>query len=101
MTCDFQRLTRISGATGVEILAGLHWYLKYWCGSHISWDKTGGAQLFSVPRAGLLPRIKDAGILVQRPVPLNYYQNAVASSCKILVSNGVCFSGTFVRLKLL
>ncbi|XP_062169600.1 alpha-N-acetylglucosaminidase-like [Alnus glutinosa] len=70
----------ISGVTGVEILAGLHWYLKYWCGSHISWDKTGGVQLFSVPRAGLLPRVKDAGILVQRPVPLNYYQNAVASS---------------------
>ncbi|KAH0975576.1 hypothetical protein GBA52_017475 [Prunus armeniaca] len=70
----------ISGVTGVEILAGLHWYLKYWCGSHISWDKTGGAQLFSVPKAGLLSRVQDAGILVQRPVPWNYYQNAVTSS---------------------
>ncbi|KAG5234115.1 alpha-N-acetylglucosaminidase [Salix suchowensis] len=53
----------ISGVTGVEVLAGLHWYLKYWCGSHISWDKTG-----------------DDGILVQRPVPWNYYSNAVTSS---------------------
>ncbi|XP_034216171.1 alpha-N-acetylglucosaminidase-like isoform X2 [Prunus dulcis] len=70
----------ISGVTGVEILAGLHWYLKHWCGSHISWDKTGGAQLFSVPKAGLLSRVQDAGILVQRPVPWNYYQNAVTSS---------------------
>ncbi|PQQ08441.1 alpha-N-acetylglucosaminidase [Prunus yedoensis var. nudiflora] len=70
----------ISGVTGVEILAGLHWYLKRWCGSHISWDKTGGAQLFSVPKAGLLSRVQDAGILVQRPVPWNYYQNAVTSS---------------------
>ncbi|KAB1200072.1 Alpha-N-acetylglucosaminidase [Morella rubra] len=60
----------------VEILAGLHWYLKYQCGSHISWEKTGGAQLFSVPRAGLLPRVKDAALLVQRPIPWNYYQNA-------------------------
>lgn len=68
------------GVTGVEISAGLHWYLKYWCGSHISWDKTGGAQLFSVPRAGLLPRVQDAGIVVQRPIPWNYYQNAVSSS---------------------
>ncbi|KAK9925851.1 hypothetical protein M0R45_023115 [Rubus argutus] len=70
----------ISGVTGVEILAGLHWYLKNWCGSHISWDKTGGAQLVSVPKAGLLSRVGDAGILVQRPVPWNYYQNAVTSS---------------------
>ncbi|KAK7828801.1 alpha-n-acetylglucosaminidase [Quercus suber] len=70
----------IMGVTGVEISAGLHWYLKYWCGSHISWDKTGGAQLFSVPRAGLLPRVQDAGIVVQRPIPWNYYQNAVSSS---------------------
>ncbi|KAK9277974.1 hypothetical protein L1049_027531 [Liquidambar formosana] len=70
----------ISGVTGVEILAGLHWYLKYWCGSHISWDKTGGKQLFSVPKAGFLPRVQDAGVSIQRPVPWNYYQNAVTSS---------------------
>ncbi|XP_022135500.1 alpha-N-acetylglucosaminidase-like [Momordica charantia] len=70
----------IAGVTGVEILAGLHWYLKHWCGAHISWDKTGGSQLFSVPKAGLLPRIQSNEIIVQRPVPLNYYQNAVTSS---------------------
>ncbi|KAG6686673.1 hypothetical protein I3842_11G031900, partial [Carya illinoinensis] len=70
----------IAGFTGVEILAGLHWYLKHQCGSHISWDKTGGAQLFSVPRAGLLPRVNDTGILVQRPIPWSYYQNAATSS---------------------
>ncbi|KAG8488200.1 hypothetical protein CXB51_018538 [Gossypium anomalum] len=70
----------ISGVTGVEVLAGLHWYLKYWCGSHISWQKTGGAQLFSIPPFGSLPRVQDGGILVQRPIPWNYYQNAVTSS---------------------
>ncbi|OMO77565.1 Alpha-N-acetylglucosaminidase [Corchorus capsularis] len=70
----------ISGVTAVEVLAGLHWYLKYWCGSHISWQKTGGAQLSSVPKLGSLPRVQDAGILVKRPIPWNYYQNAVTSS---------------------
>ncbi|XP_022738766.1 alpha-N-acetylglucosaminidase-like [Durio zibethinus] len=70
----------ISAVTGVEVLAGLHWYLKYLCGSHISWQKTGGAQLFSVPKLGSLPRVQDAQILVQRPIPWSYYQNAVTSS---------------------
>ncbi|XP_062116424.1 alpha-N-acetylglucosaminidase-like isoform X2 [Humulus lupulus] len=70
----------IIGVTGVDIVAGLHWYLKNWCGSHISWDKTGGAQLFSVPKAGLLPRLNDNGVFVPRPVPWSYYQNAVSSS---------------------
>ncbi|KAJ7945919.1 putative Alpha-n-acetylglucosaminidase [Quillaja saponaria] len=70
----------ISGVTGVEIVAGLHWYLKHWCGSHISWDKTGGSQLLSVPQAGFLPQLHDAGIFLQRPIPWNYYQNAVTSS---------------------
>ncbi|XP_071731658.1 alpha-N-acetylglucosaminidase-like isoform X2 [Rutidosis leptorrhynchoides] len=71
---------RISGVTGVELLTGLHWYLKNLCGAHISWDKTGGSQLSSVPKAGSLPRMKDDGLLIQRPVPWNYYQNAVTSS---------------------
>lgn len=77
-------IARISGVTGVEVLAGLHWYLKYWCGSHISWDKTGGVQLNSTPKLGSLPRLQDDGILVQRPVPWNYYSNAVTSSCEFL-----------------
>ncbi|PIA62267.1 hypothetical protein AQUCO_00200330v1 [Aquilegia coerulea] len=71
---------RIGGSSGVELSAGLHWYLKNWCGAHISWDKTGGAQLFSVPKPGFLPLVQASGVLIQRPVPWNYYQNAVASS---------------------
>ncbi|KAK8481335.1 hypothetical protein V6N12_041558 [Hibiscus sabdariffa] len=70
----------IRGTTAVEIASGLHWYIKYFCGAHVSWDKTGGVQLASVPKPGLLPRVKDGGVLVQRPVPLNYYQNVVTSS---------------------
>ncbi|KAH0704579.1 hypothetical protein KY285_018857 [Solanum tuberosum] len=70
----------IRGTTAVDILSGVHWYLKYWCGAHISWSKTGGAQLASVPDPGSLPAVQDAGVLVKRPVPWSYYQNAVTSS---------------------
>ena len=87
----FQFSIRITGVTGVEIMAGLHWYLKYWCGSHISWDKTGGAQLLSVPDSGSFPRVQEAGILIQRPIPWNYYQNAVTSSCELLPPNHLLF----------
>lgn len=62
--------------------SGLHWYLKYLCGAHVSWDKTGGVQLASVPPPGTLPPVKKEGIMIQRPVPWNYYQNVVTSSCK-------------------
>nr|XP_011469504.1 PREDICTED: alpha-N-acetylglucosaminidase isoform X1 [Fragaria vesca subsp. vesca] len=70
----------IKGTTAVEIASGLHWYLKYFCGAHVSWDKTGGVQLASIPNTGSLPRVKDEGLKVQRPVPWNYYQNVVTSS---------------------
>uniref|UniRef100_A0A166HZ55 Alpha-N-acetylglucosaminidase C-terminal domain-containing protein n=1 Tax=Daucus carota subsp. sativus TaxID=79200 RepID=A0A166HZ55_DAUCS len=71
----------IRGTTAVEITSGLHWYLKYWCGAHISWDKTGGIQIASIPKPGALPRIlNDEGVIIKRPVPWNYYQNVVTSS---------------------
>lgn len=70
----------IKGTTAVEIASGLHWYLKYWCGAHVSWDKTGGAQIDSVPKPGSIPFVKDEGFIIQRPVPWNYYQNVVTSS---------------------
>ncbi|KAL1157620.1 hypothetical protein V6Z11_A08G168100 [Gossypium hirsutum] len=72
--------SRIKGTTAVEIASGLHWYIKYFCGAHVSWDKTGGVQLASVPKPGSLPLVKDSGVLIQRPVPWNYYQNVVTSS---------------------
>ncbi|WCJ18554.1 Alpha-N-acetylglucosaminidase [Euphorbia peplus] len=70
----------IKGSTGVELASGLHWYIKYWCGAHLSWDKTGGIQIGSIPKPGSLPRVKEQGVLIQRPVPWNYYQNVVTSS---------------------
>ncbi|KAG6551071.1 hypothetical protein Mapa_007306 [Marchantia paleacea] len=71
---------RISGTSGVELCAGLYWYLKRWCGAHISWDKTGGKQLKTVPAPGSLPPVETGGVHVQRPVPWSYYQNVVTSS---------------------
>lgn len=72
----------IRGTTAVEIASGLHWYLKYWCGAHISWEKTGGIQIDSIPKPGSLPLLKDEGPIIKRPVPWNYYQNVVTSSCE-------------------
>ncbi|KAF7139261.1 hypothetical protein RHSIM_Rhsim07G0058300 [Rhododendron simsii] len=70
----------IEGDTAVEIASGLHWYLKYWCDAHVSWDKTGGIQIASIPKPGFLPLVSDDGVMIQRPVPWNYYQNVVTSS---------------------
>lgn len=70
----------IKGTTAVEIASGLHWYLKYLCGAHISWEKTGGVQMASIPAPGSLPFVKDGGLVFKRPVPWNYYQNVVTSS---------------------
>ncbi|KAH9774414.1 alpha-N-acetylglucosaminidase [Citrus sinensis] len=70
----------IKGTTAVEITSGLHWYIKYWCGAHVSWEKTGGFQIVSVPKPGSLPHVTDGGVKIQRPVPWNYYQNVVTSS---------------------
>ncbi|KAK8963506.1 hypothetical protein KSP40_PGU004954 [Platanthera guangdongensis] len=67
----------IHGVSGVELSAGLHWYLKNWCAAHISWDKTGGAPLSSVPKPGSLPKMNPNGILIRRLIPWSYYQNAV------------------------
>ncbi|KAM6596305.1 hypothetical protein CsatA_006829 [Cannabis sativa] len=39
-----------------------------------------GAQQCLAPKAGLLPRIDDNGVIVPRPVPWSYYQNSVSSS---------------------
>ncbi|XP_064950061.1 alpha-N-acetylglucosaminidase-like isoform X3 [Musa acuminata AAA Group] len=54
----------IQGTSGVELSAGLHWYLKHWCLIHISWEKTGGLQLSSLPKVGSLPHVPSAGILI-------------------------------------
>ncbi|XP_039161071.1 uncharacterized protein LOC120289790 [Eucalyptus grandis] len=53
----------ISGVFGVEVVACLRWCLKY----HISWDKTSGLQMHSIPKFGSLPCVHDAGVVVRDP----------------------------------
>ncbi|KAJ8432285.1 hypothetical protein Cgig2_028547 [Carnegiea gigantea] len=77
----------IKGTTAVEIASGLHWYLKHFCGAHISWEKTGGVQIASIPESGSLPFIKDDGLVFKRPVPWNYYQNGQDSTPKAHIAN--------------
>ncbi|KAL2922613.1 Alpha-N-acetylglucosaminidase, partial [Bienertia sinuspersici] len=66
---SFRLFQRIKGTTAVEIASGLHWYLKYLCGAHLSWEKTGGVQIDSIPKPGSLPSVKDKGLVFRRPVP--------------------------------
>ena len=64
----------IAGSTGVEQAAGLHHYLRRFCGAHLGWEATGGHQLHSVPR-GSLPPVDDAGVVVNLPFERTVYMN--------------------------
>lgn len=70
----------IQGTTAVDVISGLHWYLKDHCYAHFSWEKTGGIQIGSIPSPGLLPPVNTSGVTIHRAVPWNYYQNVVTSS---------------------
>lgn len=80
----------------MELASGLHWYLKYSCGAHISWDKTGGIQIASIPEPDSLPFVRDEGLVFKRPVPWNYYQNVVTSSCEYY--QWLSFCGRLIKL---
>ena len=69
VTCD----------TGVEMAAGLHWFLKYACKSSVSWAETGGN---SIDASRLTPEALEAleqqgPMHRERSVPWSYYQNVV------------------------
>lgn len=73
---------RIRASSGVDVAAGLHYYLKTRCGVHISWEKTGGSQLESIKSQGLKGELPKVGkpIRVTRPVKWSYYQNVCTVS---------------------
>uniref|UniRef100_K7KKU0 Uncharacterized protein n=1 Tax=Glycine max TaxID=3847 RepID=K7KKU0_SOYBN len=48
----------IEGTTGVDIVAGLHWYLKHWRGSHVSWDKRDGTPYITPFTIALMEHIQ-------------------------------------------
>lgn len=73
---------RIRGTSGVDIAAGLHYYLKNKCGAHVSWEKTGGSQLESIKQHTLngdMPKVGQS-TRVARPVKWSYYQNVCTVS---------------------
>ena len=82
----------------MEITSGLHWYLKHFCGAHISWEKTGGVQIASIPESGALPLVNDSGLVFRRPIPWNYYQNVVTSSCEFFTLFSMDFISFFIML---
>jgi alpha-N-acetylglucosaminidase len=71
---DTQGTISIAGSTGVEQAAGLHHYLRTFCGAHLGWEATGGHQLHSVPH-GSLPPVDDAGVVVNLPFERTVYMN--------------------------
>ena len=71
---DTQGTISIAGSTGVEQAAGLHHYLRTFCGAHLGWEATGGHQLHSVPH-GSLPPVVDAGVVVNLPFERTVYMN--------------------------
>lgn len=73
----------VRGTSGVELAAGVHWFLKHWAGCSVSWQLTGGAQVDAAAfapeaLARLQPRGRQA--VARRAGPLSYYQNQVTHS---------------------
>jgi hypothetical protein len=44
-----------------------------------------------IPSPGSLPRVQGKGVKIERPVPWNYYQNVVTSSCESFLALNICF----------
>ncbi|XP_069775874.1 alpha-N-acetylglucosaminidase [Narcine bancroftii] len=63
----------VVGGSGVAAAAGLYWYLRAYCGCHVSWS---GRQL-RLPAT--LPRVPTV-LLVKAPDRFHYYQNVCTSS---------------------
>ncbi|CAH1772956.1 unnamed protein product [Owenia fusiformis] len=65
---------QIQGTSGVAAAWGLHYYLKYYCGCHISW---GGRQL-NIPTP--MPRVPYPGVKKTSNDRFRYYQNVCTVS---------------------
>lgn len=72
----------IDGTSGVELASGLHWFLKHWADSSVTWHATGGLQLNHerlTPAA--VAALEPKGLVrVERAVPFSFYQNVVTLS---------------------
>ncbi|KAK4402361.1 Alpha-N-acetylglucosaminidase [Sesamum angolense] len=70
----------ISGTTGVELLSGLQWYLKYWCGSTYILEQNWWSTTFFSPKIGISASHSRCWDNNEEAYPWSYYQNAVSSS---------------------
>lgn len=72
----------IHGTSGVELASGVHWFLKYFAGSSVSWGATGGLQLNQDSfTAAALDALEAKGkVTIERAVPFSFYQNVVTMS---------------------
>jgi hypothetical protein len=66
----------------VELASGVHWFLKYFAGSSVSWNATGGLQLNhgSLTAASLAAMEAKGQVRIERAVPFSFYQNVVTMS---------------------
>ncbi len=72
----------VQGSSGVELAAGVHWFLKHWVHSSVSWAATGGVQVApgALDAAALAVLEGRAVDEVRRCAPLSVYQNVVTVS---------------------
>ncbi|XP_066253772.1 alpha-N-acetylglucosaminidase [Euwallacea similis] len=62
---------QISGTTGVTAATGFHYYLKYFCNAHISWE---------VSQLNLPEVLPDASVEIPLTDRFRYYQNVCTTS---------------------
>jgi alpha-N-acetylglucosaminidase len=70
----------VEGTTGVDLSAGVNWFLKECLDSSVSWAATGGSQI-DTSAFSRLPELEARGkSTVPRSFPFSYYQNVVTLS---------------------
>jgi hypothetical protein len=77
----------VAGSSGVEAAAGIHWFLKEYCGACITWRATGGAHIpvdDCLSSEGLQRLQRLLPLQRSRAVPLQYYQNVVTARCVLI-----------------
>lgn len=72
----------VCGTSGVELASGVHWFLKHWADSSVSWHATGGLQLgdYSLEAERLAEMEARGKETIERAVPFSFYQNVVTMS---------------------
>ncbi|XP_060531766.1 alpha-N-acetylglucosaminidase [Cylas formicarius] len=62
---------QVNGSTGVAAASGVHHYLKYFCGCHVSWEES---------QLNLPAELPDVDVLIRFNDRFRYYQNVCTTS---------------------